>query len=88
MYNENVGTFRGRVEDGNRLQVSKAQLINYLSNVDKRLSDVESMIKKAGQGSKMQEFLTKYQESLSKAKKFMDEAKKYQIPNQENQMNL
>ena len=46
MYNEEIGTFRGRYEDCAKLKIDTGKLNEYLYNSEKRESDLKSIMSK------------------------------------------
>lgn len=92
MYNEDLGKFRGRVEDCSKLQVSNAQLSAYLSNFAKRENDVKKAVEDKkellGNNPKLKEFVDKYINSLSKMKQMSEQQKIVQEEEVEKQMSM
>ena len=92
MFSDNVGTFRGRDEDCNRLQVSRRELMGYLSDFDRRLSDMQKLTEEnrelLAKNPLLGKFVEGYTSSLEKGKNFTEQANKIQSEVINNQMNL
>ncbi len=92
MFSDNVGTFRGRVEDCNRVQISKGELVGYLTDFDKRLSDMQKITQEnrelLSKNPLLNKFVDDYTGSLEKSKTYVDTAKKMQSEALNNQMNM
>ena len=92
MYNEEIGTFRGRYEDCAKLKIDTGKLNEYLYNSEKRESDLKSIMSKNSEmlekNPKMKEFLTKYSESLNKLSKYKMNMQNVQEINNQNQITM
>ena len=92
MFSDNVGTFRGRDDDCNRLQVSRRELVSYLTNFDKRISDMERLSEEnrelLAKNPLLNTFVKGYTSSLEKGKNITEQAKKIQSDVMNNQMNM
>ncbi len=92
MFSDNVGTFRGRDDDCNRLQVSRRELVGYLTNFDKRISDMEKLSEEnrelLAKNPLLGQFVKGYTSSLEKGRNLTNQAKKIQTEVMNNQMNM
>ena len=92
MYNEDLGKFRGRIEDCNKIQVSTAQLSAYLTNFAKRENDVKKAIEGKKEvldnNPKLKEFVDKYLNSLGKMRQISEQQKIVQEEEVESQMSM
>ena len=92
MYNENVGTFRGRIEDCAKFSVSKPLVMNYLSNVSKREEDLRKLMNDKAEmlemNPKMKEMVEKAHKELEKMKDLIEQNKMNKEHEEEQQMTM
>lgn len=85
MYNENIGTFSGRIEDCSKFSISKDELIGYMQNIDMRVSKAKAISEEehVSKSPKIKEFVTNYANSLEKNKQVIDQMRNIQVNNNE-----
>lgn len=92
MFNESIGTFKGRTEDCNKFEAPSALVLNYLANVPKRAEDLKKIMndktKLLNSNPKMKEFVEKSYNELTKMKEMIEQNRLVQEQENKEQMTM